>query len=360
MTEISRPVDHPEFARKDDVTIPNSKQETGTKLKSGKSREWFPLTEAIQMKANQTGRRLSASVAATLKGLAIALLAPMISLAAATSANAANLTNTAHAFGTAPGGTAGAVISNDSTVNIPVTTKTPAYTVAKSVISTTTGNGAALTAVDAGDIITYSYVVANTGNVSLSAVSLTDPGVSFNGGAAQALTSGPTYSAGDINTNNKLDVGETWTYSASYTFTQPDVDAAAGITDGVSNSVTASANDPQGTPVSPTPGGSTLTATATITSSPALTIAKTATVGGNAVGLPITTALVVGDTINYSYLVTNTGNVTISGIAVSETAFTGTSTAPTPAGGATTLAPGANTTYTASYVVTQADIDALQ
>ena len=74
----------------------------------------------------------------------------------------------------------------------------------------------------------------------------------------------------------------------------------------------------------------------------------------------IATALVAGDVINYSYVVTNTGNVTISGISVSETAFTGTSTAPTPAGGLTTLAPGASTTYTATYTVTQGDIDALQ
>ena len=45
---------------------------------------------------------------------------------------------------------------------------------------------------------------------------------------------------------------------------------------------------------------------------------------------------------------------------VTETAFTGTSTAPTPSGGATSLVPGASTTFTATYVVTQGDIDALQ
>lgn len=339
---------------------PQSKAGTGDHGSIRRKPEMVPTNGGKTMEAYKNGRRLPASVKTTFKRLAIALLAPMISLAAVSAASAANLTNTAHAIGTAPGGTAGAVISNDSTVNIPVVTKNPAYTVAKSVSSVTSSNGATATAVDALDVITYTYVVDNTGNVSLSGVALTDPGVSFNGGAAQALTTGPTLTSGDTNSNNVLDINETWTYTATYTLTQADVDAAAGVTNGVSNSVTATANDPQSVAVAPTPGGSTLTATTTITSTPALTIAKSATVGGSPVGLPITTALVAGDVINYSYLVTNTGNVTITGISVTETAFTGTSTAPTPAGGATTLAPGANTTFTATYTVTQADIDALQ
>lgn len=360
MSKFAPLIDLTQFARKDDVTIPNSKQETGTTTKSGTSRNWFPKTEANTMKTYTAGRGLFARVTTSLRLIAVAIIVPLLSLAAVSAANAANLTNTAQAIGTAPGGTTDGVTSNTSTVDIPVTLKAPSYTVAKSVSSVTTSNGTTATAVDAGDIITYTYIVANTGNVSLSAISLTDPGVSFNGGTAQALTSAPTLSSGDGNSNNKLDVGETWNYTASYTLTQPDVDAAAGVTDGVSNTVAVSANDPQSVAVSPTPGGSTLTATTTITSVPALTIAKSATVGGNAVGLPITTALVAGDTISYSYLVTNTGNVSISGISVTETAFTGTSTAPTPSGGATSLVPGASTTFTATYVVTQADIDALQ
>ena len=66
--------------------------------------------------------------------------------------------------------------------------------------------------------------------------------------------------------------------------------------------------------------------------------------------------------INYTYLVTNTGNVTISGVDVNETAFNGTGTpVPNPTTvGSTTLAPGGTVTFTASYTVTQADIDTLQ
>jgi uncharacterized repeat protein (TIGR01451 family) len=71
--------------------------------------------------------------------------------------------------------------------------------------------------------------------------------------------------------------------------------------------------------------------------------------------------LVVGDVVTFSYLVTNTGNVTLTGVAITETAFNGTggTGAVTPSGGAATLAPGASTTFTATYTVTQTDVDLL-
>jgi uncharacterized repeat protein (TIGR01451 family) len=359
MINISRTADEADETGGGATAIHFSKQETGNTL-SGRIRHVRPKSEAIHMKAVSTGGWLSARVSSMLRGFALAALVPIFSLAAVSAANAANLTNTARAIGTAPGGSAGGVISNNSTVNIPVTVKAPSYTVAKSVTSVTTSAGATPTQPDAGDVITYSYVVDNTGNVSLNAVVLTDPGVKFNGGTAVPLTAGPTLVSGDTNSNNKIDTTEVWTYTATYTLTQGNVDAAAGVANGVSNTVSVTAKDPQGVSVAPTAGGSTLTATTTINSAPSLTIAKSATVGGNPVGLPITTALSAGDIITYSYLVTNNGNVSISGISVSETAFTGTSTPPSPAGGATSLAPGDTTTFTANYTVTQADIDALQ
>ena len=135
--------------------------------------------------------------------------------------------------------------------------------------------------------------------------------------------------------------------------TQANVNAAAGVTNGVSNTVSVTAKDPQAVTVNPTAGGSTLTATETINSVPSLTIAKTANTAG---------PLVVGQIVTYSYLVTNTGNVTITGVGITETAFNGTGgiAAVVPSGGLSTLAPGANTTFTATYTVTQADIDGLQ
>jgi hypothetical protein len=68
----------------------------------------------------------------------------------------------------------------------------------------------------------------------------------------------------------------------------------------------------------------------------------------------------VGQTITYSFVVTNTGNVTLTNVTVNEGTFTGSGTmsAPTCPDGAASLAPGAQVTCTATYVVTQADVDA--
>jgi hypothetical protein len=283
--------------------------------------------------------------------LALYLLATLFSVMAATAASAGNLTNTAKAFGTAPSGAAGAVQSATSTVNVPVAAKTPKYSVVKSVTSTTTTSGTSATLVDGGDTITYSYVVTNTGNVSLNTVTLTDPGVSFAGGAAVPLTTGPTKVSGDATNPGVLDVGEVWTYTATYVLTQANVNTAAGVANGVSNTAASSARDPQNVAIAPT--ASTLTATTTINSTPSLTIAKTSNLAG---------PLVAGNVVTFSYLVTNNGNVTITGVGITETAFNGTggTGALTPTGGATTLAPGATTTFTASYTVTQNDVDTLQ
>jgi uncharacterized repeat protein (TIGR01451 family) len=65
-----------------------------------------------------------------------------------------------------------------------------------------------------------------------------------------------------------------------------------------------------------------------------------------------------GRQVTYSYVVKNTGNVDLTDVGVSETSFTGTGTAPSPSCPATSLAPGTQTTCTAAYTVTQADMNA--
>ena len=76
---------------------------------------------------------------------------------------------------------------------------------------------------------------------------------------------------------------------------------------------------------------------------PAITLDKQA-------GTP--SANTAGSTIAYSFVVTNTGNVTLTSVGVSDPKV-GPVTCP-----ATTLAPGASTTCTATYTLTQADVDA--
>jgi hypothetical protein len=71
--------------------------------------------------------------------------------------------------------------------------------------------------------------------------------------------------------------------------------------------------------------------------------------------------MLVSETVRaYSFLVSNTGNVTLTDATVVEGAFTGTGamSAVTCAPAAASLAPGASATCTATYVTTQADVDA--
>ena len=59
----------------------------------------------------------------------------------------------------------------------------------------------------------------------------------------------------------------------------------------------------------------------------------------------------VGEVLHYSYVVTNTGNVTLTGVTLVDDKADVTCPG-------TSLAPGAAMTCTASYTVTQADLDA--
>jgi len=67
---------------------------------------------------------------------------------------------------------------------------------------------------------------------------------------------------------------------------------------------------------------------------------------------------VAGDVVTYSFDVTNDGDLTLSGIQVDDSAFSGTGTLGAINCPSTTLAASAQTTCTASYTLTQADVDA--
>ncbi len=195
----------------------------------------------------------------------------------------------------------------------------------------------------AGQTVGYGFTVTNTGNVPLTTVLIADQ--LLQGATPQTLTSGPTRTSGDTNSNNILDIGEAWVYAATYTVTQ------AAIDNGTSLSNTASVDTDQTTLL-------TSNAVVTpITQTRNLTVLKTATPAG-----PLT----VGQTVTFNFLVTNIGNTTISGVTINETVFNGTggtgavTPVVTPVGASTTLAPNGTVNFTASYVVTQADVDLIQ
>ena len=93
----------------------------------------------------------------------------------------------------------------------------------------------------AGDVINYAISVQNTGNVTLTGLTVTDP---------NANPGSITYVSGDTDSDGKLDVGETWNYTAAHTVTQAELDGKgidiAGAIDGDGdddNRVTADTNE---------------------------------------------------------------------------------------------------------------------
>lgn len=130
----------------------------------------------------------------------------------------------------------------------------------------------------AGDVIGYTIQVKNTGNMALSGITVTDPML-----AAVPLT----LTSGDTNSDNKLDLAETWIYQANYTTLPADFSTAAGGTKDLINTVTADSaeTDP-------------LTATATVKLySPNLAIQKSVDL----------TTVSPGDLLTYTVTLTNNG-----------------------------------------------------
>ncbi|WP_179388136.1 DUF7507 domain-containing protein [Psychromicrobium silvestre] len=229
--------------------------------------------------------------------------------------------NAATAQGVTPAGDP--VDSNESTADVP---ELPAA-------SLTFKKTVAETSLVAGETLHYSFLVTNTGNVTLAPVAVNE--ATFTGIGSMSAVSCPAGAT-------SLAPGASVTCTASYVVEQADVDRGT-----VDNSATATGTPPTGPAVTTPPSSADVPGVST----PALTIAKTASP---------TIITAVGQTITYSFLVTNTGNVTLAPVQVNEGAFSGTPANLSPVtcpAEAASLAPGENLTCTATYKTTQVDID---
>ena len=204
----------------------------------------------------------------------------------------------------------------------------------------------------AGATITYTIAVNNTGNTTLTSIGVTDP-----------LGSVTCPSSGS-NTISSLAPGGSESCTLTYVTSQVVFDSNGGGDGDLDNTATA-ATTYNAAPVSA--NGSTAVA---LIVAPGLTIEKFANTAG-----PVNS----GNTIGYSYRVTNTGNTTITNVTISDV-HNGFGTDPTPGNEALftdvaplgdsvdsainsawdSLAPGDTVIFTANYVVVQADIDSLQ
>ena len=99
---------------------------------------------------------------------------------------------------------------------------------------------------NAGDIITYTYVIENTGTVTVFDIIMTEDALSFTGNGTLPA---PVYSSGgsdlDGDTDDMdLNPTDTVTWTAIYTLVQDDIDQGS-----VANQATASGTDTTGTAI---------------------------------------------------------------------------------------------------------------
>jgi hypothetical protein len=92
----------------------------------------------------------------------------------------------------------------------------------------------------AGSSASFTYVLTNTGNVPISAVTVTDDN-GTPGSSADDFTA--AFTSGDSNSNGLLDVGETWTYTATRTVVAGQYSGIGSVT-ATGNAQAIAANDP--------------------------------------------------------------------------------------------------------------------
>lgn len=185
---------------------------------------------------------------------------------------------------------------------------------------------------DAGDVASYSYVVTNTGNITEDDIALTDNKI-----ADADLFCGTTDS--DLTDDNVIDTlapGDSRTCTGDYALIQDDLDAGS-----VSNIALATSADTEGEGLE----------TIELVADPDMSISKVA---------DRSTVELVGDIITYTITVENIGNVTMSGVEVSDellldlacTADAGVE----GENGTYVVAPGETVTCTGTYEITESDL----
>jgi len=168
-----------------------------------------------------------------------------------------------------------------------------------------------------GSVLTYTVTGTNTGNVTLQNVVITDDLITPTGGTTPCATVAP---------------GDTCTLVGTYTVTQADVDAGEVV-----NTATADSDETEvidTNVVNPIP------------QDPAIELVKQAELrSGQSVGI-------AGDFIDYTLIATNTGDVTLTDVEITDDLVTLACTPTQPAA----LAPGESLTCTGSFEIGVGDL----
>ncbi|QIK62909.1 DUF11 domain-containing protein [Leucobacter viscericola] len=231
------------------------------------------------------------------------------------------LTNTAYATGTPVSGPD--PVSADASARITLVAP-PSLTLTKS--------ASVASADQVGQVITYNFAVINNGGVSLTGLNVVEQ--SFNGIGTLSAVNCPV---------TALAPGRATSCSANYTVTQADLDRGTTL----SNTAVATADAENGFD---DPLSEPSTADVDLVRDPSLSVVKSASLSDGA------QVLSSGQGVTYSYVVTNTGNVTLDGLTIQERAFSGAGATPTPTCPDVTLAPNDQVICEATYTVTAADV----
>lgn len=236
---------------------------------------------------------------------------------------AGRVVNSATASGTNPSGSS--VKSKESSVTTTITGQRTGLTLTKTVDKESlTGDGAR-----AGAELAYGFKIANTGNVAIEGISISD-GLA---GISKVTVSWP-------GAKGRLDAGQTATGTASYTVSQDDIDRGS-----VTNTAKASGTNPT---TGETAESNESSVTTRIDRTMRLAVSKAA----NPTAIPASEAK-AGKEITYSISVKNTGNVTTDITATDSMAEIGTVTM-----SKSRLAPNETATATVRHAITDAEINA--
>jgi len=279
----------------------------------------------------------------------------------------AQIVNTATATGTPAAGT---LTDPTATESVTVVVATPRIAVVKTGTVDVTG-GADAGNLDAGDTITYNYTISNEGNVTLHDISLAELSGVFTGSGPDPVpggAAGGSFVGGAAGIRDLEVGGADITYTATYTILQADIDRGSVINQARATGTPASGggnvtDDSDNANTGPADNTATTTPLA---GAPRIAIVKTATQNPGVDGI-----LHAGDTITYTYTVSNEGTVTALDITVAENVgdFTGNGVLPTPAylsggtfeggnaGDRDIAVGGAPIIFEATYTVVQGDID---
>ncbi|MEM1340730.1 MAG: hypothetical protein AAGF68_00325 [Pseudomonadota bacterium] len=266
-------------------------------------------------------------------------------------------------------------LDDDPTVLVLPVGLAPEITLVKAITSVTNTSVPAGILGDAGDTINYTLTVTNTGNTSLADITVTDALLGLSNapvtpddlapGGTATITGSYVIQASDV-TAGQVDntASTTGTPVATTAGGAPDPSTPLGLGDVSDTSDTATEpeinggtpvliTDPAATDSDGTPGNDGDEPTVLNLGAPnaEITLVKTITdVADTNTANPLGGE---GDTVTYSFTVTNTGNTSLASISIEDANLSPTTT-PVP----TNLLPGASTTVTRTYLITAADVTA--